>query len=142
MDYLKSLKNLNAEFLNAGREKYNSLPFILRLICTLVMLPLRVAFVIGRIGYWITWFFFKGFSAPVDYLQTWLNNQKEETGDVTKAVLYLVCLPVIFTYQVYLAFSSFIFFCQWFVLMIYAYVATLGAVRWQPVITEATFNEE
>ena len=139
MDYLSNLKNLKKEFLEAGRNKYKSLFIVWRILLTIIFLPVRIAFFFGRIGYWFTWFFFKGLSAPVDYLQNWLKAQKEGVAQAPQAIIYLVCLPLIFFQHVILAFFSFAFFFQWFVLMLQAYVMTLGAVRWQPIITDAKF---
>ena len=142
MDYLKLLNGLKKEFLEAGRERYLSLNFVLRLILTLFFIPWRISFFFARLGYWFTWFFFKALSAPVDYLQSWLKKQSEGASNLGQAVIFLVCLPTIFTQQVILAFNSFSFFFQWFGLMLNAYIMTLGAVRWQPVITEAKFDDE
>ena len=137
MDYLALVKGLKKEFLEAGRERYQKMNIVLRIIFTVIFIPLRVGFFFARLGYWLTFFFFKAISAPVDYLENWLSRQKEGLGDLTKAVLYLVCLPTIFAQQVILAFNSFSFFFQWIGLMIQAYILTLGAVRWQPFISEA-----
>ena len=142
MDYLKLLNGLKKEFFEAGKAKYESLNIVVRVLLTLVFIPLRVSFFFARLGYWFTWFFFKCLSTPVDYLQSWLNAQKDEVHPATQVVLYLVCIPVIFSQQVMLAMNAFAFFFQWFGLMISAYVMTLGAVRWQPVISEATFDAE
>ena len=142
MDYLKLLKNLKKEFLESGRARYQKLNIVLRIIFTIIFIPLRVAFAIARFFYWFTWFFFKAIAAPVDYLTAWLEKQKENLGDIAKAALVLVCMPFIFIQHIILAFNTFSFFFQWFGLMIQAFVLTLGAVRWQPVITEAKFDEE
>ncbi len=142
MDYLKLLSNLKKEFKEAGRAKYESLNIVLRIIFTIIFIPFRIAFFFGRIIFWLTWFFFKAISAPVDYLENWLNKQKESLGQAPQAVLYFVCVPFIFTQQVILAMNAFSFFFQWFGLMIQAYIITLGAVRWQPVISNAKFDEE
>ena len=141
MDYLMLVQNLKKEFLESGRAKYLKMNIIFRIIFTLIFIPLRVGFFFGRLFYWFTWFFFKAIAAPVDYLGAWLEKQKESLGDVSKAVLILVCMPTIFCQQVLLAFNSFSFFFQWFGLMLQAYIMTLGAVRWQPVITDATFED-
>ena len=142
MDYLKLLKCLKKDFIEAGRTKYTSINVVLRVILTIIMIPLRVSFFFGRIGYWFTWFFFKALSAPVDYLQAWFDKQKENLGQAPQAVLYLVCMPTIFLQKVILAFNTFSFFFNWFGLMIQAYILTLGAVKWQPVISDAKYDEE
>ena len=142
MDYLKLLQNLKNEFKAVNTAKYEKMDTALKLLLTVVFIPLRVGFILGGFLYWFTWLFFKAFAAPVDYLAIWVEKQKENLGDISKAVLLLVCMPVIFFQQIILAFNSFAFFFQWFGLMLYAYIMTLGAIRWQPVITDAKFDEE
>ena len=142
MDYLKLLHGLKNEFFTAGKEKYMSLNIVIRFILTIFFIPMRIGFFFARLGYWFTWFFFKCLATPVDYLQTWLNRQKDGLEHATQAVLYLVCMPTIFAQQVVLAFTAFAFFFEWFGMMLSAYIMTLGAVRWQPVISEATFDAE
>ena len=142
MDYLKLLNGLKKEFLEAGKEKYESLFILWRLLLTIIFIPLRVSFFFARLGFWFTWFFFKCLATPVDYLQKWLNTQQNGIHPAAQAVLYFCCIPTIFAQQVLLAFTAFAFFFQWFGLMISAYIMTLGAVRWQPVISEATFDAE
>jgi len=141
MDYIKLLDALKKEYREKRKHAYNNLPAVAKILLLILLFPLRVGFFISRLIYWLTWFFFKGFSSPVDYLQVWLDKQKENDGDLGKAVLYLVCMPTIFVYRVILAFNSFSFFFQWFGLMISAYILTLGTIKWQPVITEASFDE-
>ena len=142
MDYLKLLKGLEKEFFEAGKTKYNSLFIVWKLLLTLIFIPMRIGFFFARLGYWFTWFFFKCLATPVDYLQKWLKNQQEDIHPAAQAVLYFCCIPTIFAQQVLLAFTAFAFFFQWFGLMLSAYIMTLGAVRWQPVISEAKFDEE
>ena len=77
MDYLKLLDSLKKEFFEANKAKYNSLNIVLKIVLTIVFIPLRVGFFFSRIGYWLTWFFFKCFATPVDYLQAWLSKQQE-----------------------------------------------------------------
>ena len=142
MDYLKQLNNLKKEFFAANRERYQSMNIVLKILLTIVFIPLRVGFFFGRLFYWFTWFFFKAIAAPVDYLCAWLDKQKESLGDISKAVLILICMPFIFSQQIILAFNSFSFFFQWFGLVLQAYIMTLGKIKWQPVIFEAKFDEK
>ena len=142
MDYLKLLKSLNENFAKANCKKYQSMKTFPKIIFTLLFIPFRVSFILGGLFYWFTWFFFRAIAAPVDYLGIWFENQKESLGDIPMAVLYLICMPVIFLQHIVLAFTSFAFFFQWFGLMLQAYIMTLGAIKWQPVITEVSFDEE
>ena len=140
MDYLKLLNGLKNEFIEAGKTKYKSLFIVWRILLTILFIPLRIGFFFGRLSYWLTWFFFKCLATPVEYLQKWLNNQQEGIHPASQAVLYFCCIPTIFAQQVLLAFCAFSFFFQWFSLMVSAYIMTLGAVRWQPVISDAKFD--
>ena len=142
MDYLKLLRGLKKEFIEAGKAKYEGLFIVWRLLLTLIFIPMRVGFFFARLGYWFTWFFFKCLATPVEYLQKWLDKQQDGIHPAAQAVLYFCCIPTIFAQQVLLAFCAFSFFFQWFGLMLSAYIMTLGAVRWQPVISDATFDEE
>ena len=142
MDYLKLSRALTREYREKRSSAYQRVPVVVKVLLLIILFPLRVSFFISRLVYWFTWFFFKGLSAPVDYLQVWLDSQKEGLGDITHAVLYLVCLPTIFSQKVVLAFNSFAFFFQWFGLMLSAYILTLGTIKWQPVVTEALFEEK
>ena len=142
MDYLKLLKGLTKEFKEAGKQKYKSVNGLVAFICTIIFIPFRISFFFARLFFWFTWFFFKGFAAPVEYLEKWLKKQKEDLGDIAKAALVLVTIPTILWQQLVLAFTSLSFFFQWFGLMLSAYIMTLGAVRWQPVVTDAQYDEE
>ena len=140
MDYLKLLNGLKKEFFAANKARYKSLNVVVSFILTVIFIPLRVSFFFARLGYWFTWFFFKCLATPVDYLQSWLDKQQDGLHQAAQAVLYLCCIPTIFGQQILLAFTAFVFFFQWFGLMLSAYIMTLGAVRWQPVISEAKFD--
>ena len=77
MDYLKLLRGLKKEFIEAGKAKYEGLFIVWRLLLTLIFIPMRVGFFFARLAYWFTWFFFKCMATPVDYLQAWLKSQKD-----------------------------------------------------------------
>ena len=142
MNYLKLLQNLKADFKKANRERYLNMNIVFRFIFTIIFIPLRVSFFFSKLIYWFIWFFFKAFTAPVDYLANWFESQKAGLGDISKAILVWVCVPFIFFQQVILALNAFSFFFQWFGLMLVSYIMTLGAVKWQPVISNAVFPEE
>lgn len=142
MDYLKLLQGLKSEFFAANKARYHSFNGFVRFVLTIIFIPLRVSFFFGRLGYWFTWFFFKCLCTPVDYLQAWLNKQQEGIHPAAQAVLYFCCIPTIFGQQVLLALNAVSFFFQWFGLMLSAYIMTWGGIRWQPVISEATYENE
>ena len=142
MDYLKLLKGLKKEFFAANKKRYGNMNIVAKILLTLFFIPMRVGFFFGRLGYWFTWFFFKCMATPVDYLEAWLKKQQEGLHPAAQAVLYFFSIPTIFGQQVILACNAFSFFFQWFSLMLSAVIMTLGTVRWQPVISEATFDAE
>ena len=110
MDYLKSLRGLKKEFFEANAAKYNEMHIVPKFLLTIIFIPLRISFFFARLGYWITWFFFKCLSTPVDYLQNWLKQQQEGIHPASQAVLYFCCIPTIFFQQVLLALNAFSFF--------------------------------
>lgn len=141
MDYLKLLRGLKKDFLESGKAKYKSVNGLVAFICTLFFIPARICFFFARLAFWFTWLFFRGFAAPVEYLDKWLEKSKEGLGDVSKAALVLVAVPVTLAQHTILAFASLAFFMQWFMLDLTAFIMTLGATKWQPVVTDATYED-
>ena len=140
MDYAKLVNDLVREMKKG--VQYKRLPPPYKTFAVVGMIPWIVFFVISKFFYMVTLFFYKMISAPADYLHNWLTEQKDDVQHATQAVMYFVCLPFIFFLRVLLSFSAVLFFLQWFLLMIQAYLLTLGGIKWQPFITEVTFEEE
>lgn len=140
MDYSALVKQLTLEMKKGVQYKRMDKPF--RILTVIAMIPLIVAFVLSKLGFWFTLFFYKMLSSPADALHKWLRDQKDDVQHATQAVIYLVCLPAIFGLQLLLAACSFTFFVQWFVLMIEGYLLSLGGIKWQPFVTEASFGED
>ena len=106
MDYLKLSKDLKNEFFAANKRKYPSPNAVVRFLLTIIFIPLRVGYFFARLGYWFTWFFFKCFATPVEYLQTWLKKQQEGLHPAPQTVLYYCCIPTIFLQQIVLHLQS------------------------------------
>ena len=140
MDYLKLIKDLTADMRKISQYKRIASPF--RFFILVAMLPLLVTFAISRLVFWLTLFFQKMFESPASHLHAWLKGQKDEVNHATQAIMYLVCLPFIFTLQIILSFFTVSFYFQWFIIMIQAYILTLGGIKWQPFINEATFEDD
>ena len=140
MDYGKLMKQLTTEMKKS--VQYANIPKPYKLFAILAMIPLIVSFVLGKVGYQISIFFYKMVSAPAEHLHQWLRKQKDEVQHATQAVMYFICLPVIFSLQVTLSFCAISFFFQWFFLMLQGYLLTLGGIHWQPYINEATFEPD
>ena len=137
MDYYALLKGLSREAKTNSKLKEQNI--VVRIIITIIFIPLFVAFFFGKLGFWFTNFFFKMLAAPADYLDKWLKAEKEGVQHATQAVIYFVALPTVFSFHVLLSLNAFSFFFQWFGLQIQAYILTLGGTKWQPFITEAQF---
>ena len=138
MNYAALLKNLSKEAkTNSNLKKMN---IIGRIILTIIFIPLFIAFFFSKIGFWLTMFFYKMVAAPAEYLNKWLEAEREGVQHATQAVIYFVCLPTIFSFQITLSINAISFFMQWFCLQIQAFILTLGGTKWQPFITEASFE--
>ncbi len=140
MNYSKLIKDLTAEMKKG--VQYARIPSPYKIFLIVAMIPFIVSFILSKLTYWITLFFYKMISAPADYLSGWLKGQKDEVHHATQAVMYFICLPFIFFLQILLSISALTFFFQWFFLMIQGYILTLGGIKWQPFITEAKFEDD
>ena len=138
MNYLSHIKNLVSSIKNNAR--YNAIPAPFKALAIIAMIPLIISFVISKFFYMVTVFFYKMISSPADHLHQWLKSQKNEVQHATQAVMYFICLPTIFFFQVLLSFSSFIFYIQWFFLMIQGYLLSLCGIDWQPFMFDAKFD--
>lgn len=139
MDYFALLKGLSKEV--KENSKLKKMNIVVRIILTIIFIPLFVSFFFAKLGFWFTIFFFKMIASPAEYLGKWLDSQKDGIQHATQAVLYFVCLPTIFGLQVLLSFNALSFYMQWFGLQITAFILTLGGSKWQPFITEASFED-
>ena len=140
MDYTKLINNLTAEMKKG--VQYARMPKLLKIFMIVALFPLIISFVVSKFLYWVTLFFYKMISSPAEYLHEWIRKQKDEVKHATQAVMYWVCLPAVFGFQLLISFSSLAFFFQWFFLMVQGYLLTLGGIKWQPFITEAKFEDD
>ena len=140
MDYTKLMKSLTKE-MKVGAQ-YDRLAPLCRVLLIIAMIPLIVAFVLSKFAYSVSLFFYKAISSPAEHLHIWLKSQKDEVHHATQAIMYFVCMPFIFSLQVLLSLNTVYFFFQWFFLMIQGYLLTLGGIKWQPIVTEATFEDD
>ena len=140
MDYTRLINNLTAEMKKG--VQYARMPKLLKIFMIVALFPLIISFVVSKFLYWVTLFFYKMISSPAEYLHEWLKKQKDDVKHATQAVMYWVCLPAVFGFQLLISFSSLIFFFQWFGLMVQGYLLTLGGIKWQPFITEACFEDD
>lgn len=140
MDYSALVKQLTLEMKKGAQYKRIDNPF--RIFAIVAMIPLIVSFILTKLGYWCILFFYKMLDTPAEALHKWLRDQKDEVQHATQAVMYWVCLPAIFSLRLLQAFCEFAFFVQWFALMVQGYLLTLGGIKWQPFLTDVSFDED
>lgn len=140
MDYSGLINKLTAEMKKG--EQYARMPKLCKIFMIIALFPLIISFVVSKAFYWVTLFFYKMVASPAEYLHEWLRKQKDEVQHATQAVMYWVCMPFVFGLQLLLSFSALAFFFEWFLLMVQGYVLTLGGIKWQPFITEASFEDD
>lgn len=139
MDYAGLMRNLKKEVLNSAQ--YRRMPQAYRVFMIILMIPHILMFSIAVVNFYVLLFFYKMLAAPKDYLQSWLKAEGSEVKHATQAVMYLLCLPAIWSIQVALAFNAIVFFIIWFFAMISGYIISLGSIKWQPFINEAKFDD-
>ena len=139
MDYQKSIKSLLKEA-RAG-VSYQQLSKPYRAFLKIALFPIYIVEVALIMAYYIQLFFYNAMMSPVNYLEAWQEKKKEGIQHATQAVLYFVSTPAIFFFRVIISLMSFSFFFQWFLLMCFTYLATLGGVEWQPYINVAPEKE-
>ena len=139
MDYgylIKALKDEARQ--NIQFSRMNKGP---RILARLITLPWLVAVMCAVLQYYVALFFYKACLTPVQHLHNIMRKEGEVVKHGTQVVVYLIAFPVIFELYILLSLTTVYFYFQWFVIMVYMYFATLGGVKWQPFITEATFEE-
>lgn len=141
MNYAKLLKQLTTE-MKTKNARWSKMKKGLKIFLIIVFIPFIVSFILSKIVFWLTMFFYQLLGAPAGHLHHWLHAEKDVVQPAAQAVLYLICMPVVFGLQVVLSLASFLFYVEWFVLQIIAFIVTLGGSKFQPFINEATFDEE
>lgn len=139
MNYFKHPRTLIAEV--KTRKQYKVFGSAAPL-AAIAVFPFIVAAFFQYIGYIASAFFYKALSSSAAYLEVWLDEKKEGTRHATEAVLYFLTIPTIFFYNVLLSLFTVGFYFQWFFLQLTTFVATLGSIRWQPFILEASDKGE
>ena len=140
MNYSALIKGLSKDILSF--VAFKKLSVVARVLAVLLLLPFICATITGVVTLWVMLFFFKGYTAAVEYLEAWLKETKKDTKGATEAIIYLVCLPVIFLFRVMFSVFAISFFFNWFYTECVAYVGTLGGIKWQPFISDAEFDDK
>lgn len=140
MNYFSLINGLVREARSLTQYKRLGLPFAI--LAAIGMVPYIFLFLIYTALFYVELFCFQGLSACVDYLECWLKENRKGLRHATEAVLYFVCMPGIFLFRVVLSLFSIFYYFTWFFVMLLAYLATLGGVRWQPFLTKASYEEK
>jgi len=91
---------------------------------------------------YVNLFLFNCFASSADYLEGWVKETKKDVQHASEAVIFFVTTPFIFFLRCLLSIFSIFFYMMWFFAMCFGYIASLAAVRWQPFISYAEYDEE
>ena len=139
MSYTKLISNLYHEAISFKNYKKLSMPF--NVFAAILLIPMFIAASLSMISYTVMAFFYKAGATSVNYLEKWVKEKTSDVRHATEAVIYWITTPTIFFFHVILSIFSLFFFFAWFVTQVYTYLATLGGIRWQPFIMEASYDE-
>ena len=139
MNYSNLLKSL----LNEARSgiQFKRLNNVCKVLAIIGLIPLIISTFISVCVYAVMNFIYKGVIAPINYLHDLVKKEGNEVKHGTQVVVYVISFPLIFFSHVCYSLFSLGFYFMWFVLMINVYLLTLCGVKWQPIISEATFEE-
>ena len=113
-----------------------------RFITRLLLLPFSVAALFTVLGYYITLFFYKAVLSPVEHIEKIIHKERDESGWGPQIVVYVFGFPFVFICNVILSVVTISFYFQWFFAVLWLWFATLHGIKWQPILTEASFDEE
>ena len=139
MSYTKLISNLYHEAISFKNYKKLSMPF--KVFAAILLIPMFIAAALSMIFYTVMAFFYKAGATSVNYLEKWVKEKTSDVRHATEAVIYWITTPTIFFFHVILSIFSLFFFLAWFTTQVYTYLATLGGIRWQPFIMEASYDE-
>ena len=106
------------------------------------LVPLIVSTFLLVATHYILLFLYKGFAAPIDFLNKVVKDESKDIEHSSKFAIYWLVIPVISFFYVLQSFVAFVFYFHWFVLIVNMYLVTLGGVRFQPLIMDATYPED
>lgn len=140
MDYHAPIKGLIKEARESTRIKEMSL--VARIIVTILLVPFIILAFLNIVYYYITLFFFKAFTSPIQYLHNIVKEEAKDVKHATQFAIYWLTFPYIFFMYVIQSFTAFSFFFIWFNCMLSTYIATLGGVRFQPFLLDVKYDVE
>jgi hypothetical protein len=139
MDYAYLIRALKDEARqNIQFARMNKFP---RFLARVITLPWLISTMCAVLSYYVTLFFYKACLTPIQHLHNIMRKEGENVKHGTQVVIYWIAFPVIFELYILLSLATVSFYFQWFQIQINMYFATLGGIKWQPFITDATFEE-
>lgn len=139
MDYGLLIKGLKEEAKrNVQFARMKKFP---RFLARVLTLPALLAVMFAFACYYLTLFIYKACMTPTVYLHNVLKGEKNDNQGV-QFVVYLVGFPVVFVLYAIMSLAAISFYFQWFVIMVLMVFATLNGVKFQPFITDATYDYE
>ena len=140
MDYSKQIKGLFVEAKQGSQYKRFSSG---TKVCTFIgLLPFIIESILLIAVYYIMNFACKLISAPVDYLNGFLKEERDNINHLTQAIIYAIGFPIIFMFKIVLGFLACLMYVLWFLIMCLSYIITLRAIRWQPFLFDAKYDTE
>ena len=139
MDYSLLVKGLFKEAKQL--VQFKKLTTCKKVFAIIALVPLIVSTFCSYITYYVTLFLYKGIVSPLDFLHKIVRSEGQEVKHATQAVIYWISWPVIFSLYLLNSFFTILFYFNWFVLMLNTYLVTLCGVRWQPFVTDATYED-
>lgn len=117
-------------------KQYKRIPLALAIVAGILLSPFLLATIALLIAIYVLNFVYKLISSPADFLIQTFNTESDSIP--VKVVVYIVGYPFVFIFKVLLSMFSIIFFVYYFLLNIFGYVYSLGAMKFQPFLYEAS----
>ncbi len=140
MEYGLKLNNLLKEAKQG--IQYKDMGKACKLFTKLGMFPVYLITLIYIGCFYMLNFIYKGIQAPIKFLHEIVTKERTEVKHATQAVIYFLAFPTIFLCYCIISILTLTFYFNWFVVMSLVYISSLGGVRWQPYLTDATFDKE
>ena len=87
MNYSALLNGLSNEVKN--NSKLKKMNIVVRILLTIIFIPLFISFFFAKLFFWFTMFFFKMLAAPAEYLGRWLTDLSPKLHSKTDFVIHI-----------------------------------------------------
>ena len=140
MNYQAAVQGLIAEAKRGVR--FQGMGSAKKVLLIIGLIPLIVYTFFSVVSYYVLLFFYKGFTAPLEYLHRIVKDESKDVKHATQFAVYWIAFPFVFFLYVMQSFAAFMFYFQWFGLMVCMYLVTLGGVKFQPFLMDVKYDEE